>query len=315
MARGWSRIVAIALLASACTSGGTSSISPHPTATSVDGLLPSPAGTTPVGHADLGALPILAAVADKDRILWTLSKMLIPRVAACMQAKGINYRETLAEEPSVPDAGALLRNRYASPKLFADGSFGYFHDDRSHVDPPTSQGDQSAAAGRALFGDEVAARSVVDANGNTIGRNRVGNGCLGSAQVQIFGDPNAVLDFYTSLNWLESALSQSLQRLQASQPFAASMATWSKCMASAGYTFADIFGPSRSDWPDPRPSPVEQQVAHADAACRNAAGLSDTDLAQMETPIQTALLEHNQGVIENLRQSEQKVNAAAKSTP
>lgn len=315
MARGWGRIVVIALFASACTSGGSSSSSQPPSTTSVPGLLPSSQGTNPVGDPDLGALPMLAAVADKDRILWTLSKILIPRVSACMQSKGINYREALADEPSVPDVGTLLRNRYASPKQFADGSFGYFHDDNSHVDPPTSQGDQSAAAGRALFGDEVAARSVVDANGNTIGRNRVGNGCLGSAQVQIFGGPEAVLDFYTSLNWLESALAQALQRLQASPAFTLSMAGWSRCMAATGYTFADIFGPSRSDWPDPRPSPVEQKVAHADAACRTAAGLSETDLAHMETPIQTELLEHNQGVIENLRQSEQRVNAAAKSTP
>jgi hypothetical protein len=142
----------------------------------------------------------------------------------------------------------------------------------------------------AMRGQTIATGSVHDLNGQIVATTSVGDGCYGQAMSAVFGSPQAYIEFFTKLQKLGVITGASWNALRDTPDYLTRNQLWSQCMKNAGFDYPTTFDPQNRDWPSPRPSHTEQQVAEADSTCRQRRALDGADLYLIEGHALSSLL-------------------------
>jgi len=93
-------------------------------------------------------------------------------------------------------------------------------------------------------------------------------GCLGTADLKLFGSVETYARYQTLSNWLQLTLQAAIEATFASDVAIHAAADWAACMSSSGYTYESIFEPFGQEWDEPRPGTTEIDTAVADVACK-----------------------------------------------
>ncbi len=110
--------------------------------------------------------------------------------------------------------------------------------------------------------------SVTDTDGNNLGGIDTGDGCLRSFYTQIFGSLEKYVEYLSADLRVQNANQVGHAALQIDPGFVGLVAGWSDCMSARGFQYKNPLDPFSTDWPSPRPSDQERQVAVADMACK-----------------------------------------------
>lgn len=236
--------------------------------------------------------------------------LLGPPAGECMRGLGFRYEETYPPAPAAEmPIRALLERRYLTPRLDEAGAVIGYVNPENDAQPPLVDAtiDQTHEAHEAFFGEQVASRSIPDANGSPRAIINVGDGCWGQAISDAFGSPNAYLDVMADQSVGDIYLAESYSRLRSDPEYLALSQRWAACMAAQGYTYELIFDPANSDWESPRPSAAERQVATVDAECRHSTGADIDHLEAIETAIQQGIIEEKPDLIPSIERARQTV--------
>ena len=253
--------------------------------------------SAPLNH-ELSTTDAFRIVRQSQAALANMDTMAGPLIQRCMAAKGFAFTPNSTELMSEQDERAFLLQRYPEPRQ-QDGVWGYLFEstDQTESGPESTERESPDAAlpgyANALQGQTIATGSVKDLVGQVATTSTVGDGCVGQAMATIFGNAQAYIDFFTQLQTLEMITGASYFSLRTSPDFLARNQPWSQCMKRAGFDYPTIFGPRDRDWPSPRPTETEQQVAEADSTCRQGKGLDGADLNVLEGGVLTDVLKEH----------------------
>ena len=250
--------------------------------------------SAPLSH-ELSTTDAFRIVRQSQAALGNMDTLAGPLIQRCMAAKGFTFTPNSTVLMDEQDQSAFLLQRYPKPRE-QNGIWGYVFEatdqTQSGSEPIEPESPDAGLPGYAdaLRGQTIATGSVRDLDGQIVSRSTVGDGCVGQAKAAIFGSPQAYIDFVTKLQTLEVTTGTSFNSLRNSPDYLARNQLWSQCMKDAGFGYHTIFDPWNQDWPSPRPTETEQQVAQADSACRQGKGLDGADLNLLEGVVLTDLL-------------------------
>ena len=231
----------------------------------------------------------LYAVGDIDKVVNGAEQILI---AACMRQHGQTYLGT----------GAVSVGDEDVPR-----PFGLEDLTLAGIDTQQAEGrgekHESAAYGKALYGDESARTTVTGNNGFTV--SKPGNGCLADAETRLLGaDRNKLTGLRIKL---KEASENATSRMFRDSKFLDAQRKWSKCMKSAGFKITDptqVLGTLTSA------SLPSQPIAVADVHCKENTGFLSTAYARFAA-VQQAELDQQPGLLEHWKQvTESEKNSA-----
>jgi hypothetical protein len=192
----------------------------------------------------------------------------------CASAIGIDYRPTAPPEAarSVGGTDGLLGLTSSARAA----RFGYIVDpsgtDPGDVGDPAAilSDDERIAFDRAVFGppESRVEHEILDHSGNLLGSFTLGDGCMLDFYTSFFGSFERYQDYLSADMRVQNALNIARTRLASDPEFVSTRTAWSECMRNAGYAYDDPFDPFSRTWEEPRPSPVEVDIATKDVACK-----------------------------------------------
>lgn len=95
------------------------------------------------------------------------------------------------------------------------------------------------------------------------------NGCLGEADLAIYGSPENYAAYQNLSAWAQITLQSAIETASTTGDGQAAVIEWSQCMTESGYNFDHLTQPFEADWGEPRPGDTEIRAALADIACKD----------------------------------------------
>lgn len=166
------------------------------------------------------------------------------------------------------DVAQAQQSGYANPHL---------EDDPVPDEPSGDAAFQVALTGTA----DAQVEDLIDpVSGEVIGRLEVRGGCLGEADVAVFGGADRRARYYALDIGLQNLAVEILLGAETSAAVLDAQDAWSQCMQARGYDYLTTSDPLDIDWPDPA-SEVEIATAVADVECKSEVGLVERFLEEV----------------------------------
>ncbi|MER7702940.1 hypothetical protein ABTX81_08595 [Kitasatospora sp. NPDC097605] len=297
----------VALLAAACTS--TTSEESEGPSTQVKGVPPVSAAPTIASAADK-ALPIdpyLLGFEQRDQLERAESVL----VSRCMARFGIQYQAP----PQIPTGNrprSRTDRRYLESTAARAQANGYHAAEGDQPTAAPAPPQVSDATRMVLTGSAAAGakngQGGQDYNGATVPK----GGCVGETKDKLGANP-------ANNNGGDAQLARDIdatarERSKTDDRVLAVFRSWSECMKSKGYDYADpikVLDDPR--WTSPTPTDVERATAVADVACKeqtNVVGVWFT----VEAAYETQLIEQNAPALAQVRKdNEDRLRTAAQA--
>jgi hypothetical protein len=250
---------AIALVCGACSPGATDEAVPDGT---------SSQDSSVIAKGDYQRLTSLEASFDAgDDGRYQITRAIERRIAECMNADGFAYDQ--------PPPTQVSNGR----RPFWEANFGLFDNKTAQEhgysvapldDPGFEQPSTEPAYISALFGDDSGQSIVFEDpfGGATTGSLSVPNGCVGKATLAVYGDSDTWQRFQALDLGLQGQMYEILTEVRASQSLIDLNNDWADCMSVIGWTYATPIDPFSRQFPEPRPTAEELDIAIADVRCK-----------------------------------------------
>ena len=259
--------VSILALLAGCTS---SSRSQGATSTSTG------SASSPSSQNTLGADMILPLDAFQSEFTSTRESVFDAEqvlMSRCMASHGFDFKATRYGQSDIffgtyglVDAARAAALGYTRPELDAEPDLIKIERAKVPKDPQAQR-----AFLLALNGEDSSVVAVKVDNSKLDGAPASVNfptGCLGTADIQLFGTADQYARYMALSAWSQLALQSSLAQANASVDGQAALHDWSTCTADSGYAFSDVQEPFGIDWKSPRPGAAELATATKDVACK-----------------------------------------------
>jgi hypothetical protein len=292
-------VAALATVVLSCGDGSSSQIGQNTQVSTLGG------GTTEFDSSDeprsttAVALPIAELVRASNEFASSLANLQAGSINECMRAKGFDYQLSPVEMPAEISEVEVLARRYGAPQTrAADGVVGYAFDNLGEILLP-EEPIATESETKALVGDTILTGRLDGVGGAAVGEVTIGDGCVGSALVEIFGSADNYVQFSQLQAFVDSVSSASLSRLYSDPSAIEASTAWSDCMRLAGFEYRTPFDVTNQDWESPRPGPLEQETARADQSCRATTSV-EQQLALLDAMHQEELLSGSSEVLSEL---------------
>lgn len=286
------RLTAICVLACTAASGCQSSGGSRPSSAQDTG-----SASAQSGASALSPLPLLPVLQREAAFESAFGRLLASSTRACMKSLGFDYRIDLPE--AVPDVRTyedVLASRYGAPRPGQDGVLGYPTTEPTEPTPDIPPA--SAAYVRALAGTRIESVNLAGVDGETWAELRFDDGCGGSSLAGVFGSVDDLIEFSRLRAVVDSASSNSLDRISADLDELDEVQLWRTCMRSEGFEAETPFD-AQYLASTALPKDKEGVIAAVDVACRERSGLHGA-LASAEGAFQDEAMAAHPDVVDDL---------------
>ena len=229
------------------------------------------------GDTSTLALPLWSYISTRGRVQAELDDAITRAQIDCMRDRGFRFDPEVGIESG---AAVDVRRRYGVFDSASASSLGYLASPPSTSEEKTpedigfpSDPEALAAYELALFGQSAGQESVTVPGSGTTQQIELNGGCIAQASSAVFGSRERWAEFVALVQALSELDTGSFTAFSTSSVFAEASADWNQCMQGKGIDgLATPFDAMNFEWPEPRPTRREIDVAKADVACKLAAG-------------------------------------------